>query len=83
MNTLFALLAQYGTAQIPLTKCSDLFGLEPEQAKKAAASHGLPVPAFKLGSYKSPWLVDAASLASYMDKRKAQAESEWKKVQSA
>lgn len=83
MNTLFALLAQYGTAQIPLERCADLFGLEPEMAKKRAAMHNLPVPAFRAGSAKSPWLVDANRLAAYLDERKAQAEAEWKKIRMA
>lgn len=83
MNTLFALLAQYGTAQIPLDRCADLFGLDPEMAKKRAGMHSLPVPAYRAGSAKSPWLVDANSLATYLDERKAQAESEWRKMRAA
>lgn len=83
MNTLFALLAEYGTAQIPVERCAPLFGMAPEQAKREAAAQSLPVPAFRVGKSKSPWLVDAATLASHLDKLKQEAENEWKKMRRA
>lgn len=83
MNTFFALLAEYGTAQIPLERCAPLFGIGAKEAEKRAGLQSLPVPAFRAGSQKSPWLIDASKLASYLDERKAQAEAEWRKMRAA
>lgn len=83
MKTILLLMAEYGTAQIPLEKCATLFGLTAGEAAKRAARAALPVPAFRLASQKSPWLVDAGSLASYLDQQKAAAEEEWNRVRGA
>jgi hypothetical protein len=83
MRTILLLMAEYGTAQIPLEKCASLFGLTSGEAAKRAARAALPVPAFRLASQKSPWLVDAGSLADYLDQQKAAAEKEWTRVRSA
>lgn len=80
MNTLLMLMAEYGTGQIPLTKCAHLFGLGSDEAAKRAGRQSLPVPAFRVGTQKSPWIIDAARLASYLDEQKARAESDWKKL---
>lgn len=82
MNTFFALLAEYGTSQIPLDRVSSIFGLSPKEAEKRACLQKLPVPAFRAGTQKSPWLVDAGKLASYLDDCKARAEADWRKMQS-
>ncbi|WP_414647141.1 pyocin activator PrtN family protein [Delftia acidovorans] len=73
-------MAEYGTAHIPLEKCADLFGLSPRKACEAACRQRLPVPSFRLGSQKSPWLVDAHVLAKYLDEQKLRAKSEWEKM---
>ncbi|HEV2538364.1 MAG TPA: pyocin activator PrtN family protein [Frateuria sp.] len=83
MNTLFLLMAEYGTAQIPLGRCAQLFGMTPEEAAKRAGRAALPVPAFRVGSQKSPWLVDATRLAAYLDERKAQAATDWHRINAA
>lgn len=83
MKTVLLLMAQYGTAQIPLEQCASLFGLTAPEAAKRAARAALPVPAFRLASQKSPWLVDANSLASYLDQQKAAAEEEWRRVRGS
>lgn len=80
MNTVFLLLAEYGTAQIPLERCAHLFGLSADEAAKRANRHGLPVPAFRLGTQKSPWLVDAAALAHFLDSRRTEAVSVWQRL---
>ena len=55
MNTHFALLAIYGDVNIPLDKCCmEFFGLSPKRAAEAANKQALPVPAYRLGSNKSP-----------------------------
>lgn len=83
MNTFFALLAEYGTSNIPLEKCSHIFGLAPEEAAKRANRQTLPVPAFRAGSQKSPWLLDATSLASYLDQLKVEAARDWSRIQGS
>lgn len=83
MNTLLLLMAEYGTAQIPLEKCANLFGLTPPEAAKRASRAALPVPAFRLASQKSPWLIDAGALAAYLDQQKAAAEDEWRRVRGS
>lgn len=81
--TLFLLLAEYGTAHIPLDRCAHQFGLTPQEAKAAARCQTLPVPAFRLGSQKSPWVVDATALANHIRERRAAAEIEWQRINAA
>lgn len=76
----FYLLAQYETAQIPLDRCANLFGLTPDEAAKRAARAALPVPAYRAGSQKSPWLIDVEDLAEYLSGLKTKATSEWRRV---
>jgi hypothetical protein len=83
MNTFFALLAEYETAHIPLVRCCHLFGLRPEEAAKRAARHALPVPAFRVGTQKSPWLVDARTLATHLDELRDSARREWEKIKKS
>lgn len=82
MNTFFALMAEYQTAQIPVERCAGLFGLEPKEAQRRAALQRLPVPAFRIGSSKSPWLIDANQLAQHLDTVKAKAKTEWEKMRA-
>jgi len=81
MNTFFALMAEYGTAHIPVEKCAGLFGMSPKKACEAAGKQQLPVPTFRLGSQKSPWLADAHKLAEHLDKAKSQADIDWERMQ--
>jgi hypothetical protein len=80
MNTFFSLLAEFGTGHIPLDKCAHIFGLGPDEAAKRANRQSLPVPAFRAGSQKSPWLVDATALASYLDQLKLEAARDWRRI---
>lgn len=82
-RTLFLLLAEFGTGQIPLERCCYHFGMKFDEAKRAAARQALPVPAFRLGSQKSPWLVAADKLAAYIDERSKAAEADWRKINAA
>lgn len=80
-HTHFALLAQFGDVNIPLEKvCKPFFGMEPRKANEHACLQDLPVPAFKLGGKRSPWLLDAQKLAEYIDKKKLEAENDWRKL---
>lgn len=82
-TTVFLLLAEFGTGHIPLEKCCQHFGMKPEEANKRAARQSLPVPVFRLGSQKSPWLVAADVLAAYIDGQRDQATKQWQKLQRA
>lgn len=81
--TLFLVLAEYGTAQIPVERCAAQFGMTPNEAKAAARRQALPVPCYRLGSQKSPWVVDAAALANHIRAKRAAAEVEWKRIHAA
>ncbi len=83
MNTFFALLAEHGTAQIPLERVCSLFGLSPKEANTRAKRQDLPVPAYRVGSQQSPWLIDAGQLAAFLDDAKAKAAIEWRKIKEA
>lgn len=84
MNTLFALMAEFETADIPLEKiCEKYFGLSYKTAQSRAATQQLPIPVYKAGSNKSPWLVSAADLAKYIDQLRAQARKDHEKINNA
>ena len=83
MNTVFLLMAEYETSQIPLERLCPMFGLTPAEASKRAARAALPVPAYRLASQKSPWLVDVHALAAYLDQKRALAAEEWRRVRGA
>lgn len=83
MNTLFALLAIYGGVNIPLDQCCEaFFALSPKKAAEAANRQALPIPAYRLGSQKNQWFLDAKTLADYIDRKKAEAVQEWLSVRS-
>lgn len=82
-RTLFLLIAEFGTGHIPLEACAYHFGFSPTEAKKAAAKQQLPVPAFRLGSQKSPWLISAEDLAGYIDDQRQQAAIDWRRIHSS
>lgn len=83
MNTIFALLAKFGDVNIPLEKISkDFFGMEPKKANERACLQGLPIPAYKLGGQRSPWLVDAHKLAEYIDQKKQEASNDWERMRA-
>lgn len=79
--TYFGLLAEFGAAEIPLDLvATKYFGLSAAKAKARAALHQLPVPAYRAGSQKSPWLISADRLANWLDACKAEGEQIWKKM---
>jgi len=55
--------------------------MSPKKACEAAGKQQLPVPTFRLGSQKSPWLADAHKLAEHLDKAKSQADIDWERMQ--
>ncbi|WP_430538981.1 pyocin activator PrtN family protein [Lysobacter enzymogenes] len=40
------------------------------------------MPAFRLGSQKSPWLISAIELAALIDERAGRARKEWARLQN-
>ncbi len=66
-STYEALMAEHGGALVALEKVAPLLGLSAGRATHLAGRGGLPVPAFKLGSVKSPWLVHLFDVACRVD----------------
>jgi len=82
-STYFSLLAEFGTAHIPITDVGKkYFGYSEPEAKRAAISNKYPFPVFRAGSNKSPWVVDAGELADYLDKCIEKAKEEFKSVRA-
>lgn len=76
--TYFGLLAEFGEAEIPLERvCKKYFGLSISKAKRRACVQQLPIPAYRVGSQKSPWLISAADLASHIDQQRQSATNQW------
>lgn len=74
MNTAFLLLAEFGQADVPVeTVCARYLGLNAGQAKRQAACAGLPFPAYRAGTQKSPWLVRITDVAAWLDKERERA----------
>lgn len=77
MKTLFLVMAQYETAEIPLEKlCEEHFGMKLPQAVRKAGLHQLPVPFYKKTG-KSGYFCNAADWAEYLDKQAEHARQEW------
>lgn len=77
MKTITMLFAQFEKPTVRLDEISrEYFGLAPNQAKRLAATGELPVPAFRLGAAKSPWLIHLDDLATYLDKQRQQAKKD-------
>lgn len=80
--TLTLLIDEFGSGQILLENCRHYFGMKPQEAKRAATRQALPVPAFRLGSQKSPWLISAVRLAEYIDAKNLEAQATWERIHS-
>jgi pyocin activator protein PrtN len=76
--TYFGLLAEFGEAEIPLQRvCEKYFGLSVSKAKRRACLQQLPIPSYRVGSQKSPWLISAADLAKHIDQQRQLASEQW------
>ncbi|WP_420908536.1 pyocin activator PrtN family protein [Alloalcanivorax xenomutans] len=82
MNTLFLIMAEFETAEIPLEELAEKYlGLNSSQARRRAARQALPFPVHRgSNSQKAPWLVHAKDLADHIDKQRSEGHREWKKV---
>lgn len=84
LNTVFLLMAEYETPHIPLEDvCKKYLGMEYRQACRLATVQKLPIPAFRTGSQKSPWLVNIEDLAKYLDQMNAEARKVWSAMADA
>lgn len=81
MNTVFLLMAEFGTADIPLeTVAKKYLNLDASQAKRQASVQSLPLPCYRAGSQKAPWLVRITDLADFLDKQRAAAKKDWESM---
>ena len=80
-STFFALMAEFGTGDIPLEECCDkYFGMSLKKASSHARHQQLPVPAYRGGSQKSMWLVSTIDMANHIDHLKAKAKEDWQRL---
>lgn len=71
MNTMFLLMAEYGSATVQLSQvCEKYFGLKPSTAEKRAAMGDLPIPTFRVAeSQKAPRMIHIQDLANHIDEQ--------------
>ncbi|WP_277973275.1 pyocin activator PrtN family protein [Pantoea agglomerans] len=83
MNTMFLLMAEFGTATIPLADIAERYlGMRPVTADKKAGCGELPIPTFRIGkSQKSPRIVHVSDLAEFIDNQRKAAKLELKNCQ--
>lgn len=75
MNTSFILMAQYGTAIVPVERVApDYFGLTPEKFVRKVAAGEIRIPLVRMtGSQKSARGVHVNDLAAYIDRARREA----------
>ncbi len=68
MNTMFLLMAEYGSATVPLSQvCEKYFGLKPATAENARL-WAIPIPTFRAAeSQKAPRMIHIQDLANHID----------------
>ncbi|HFD7738008.1 pyocin activator PrtN family protein [Serratia marcescens] len=78
MNTMFLLMAEFGTATIKLAEISERYlGMRPATAEQKAAEGKLPIATFRVGSsQKAPRMVHVQDLADYIDQQRKDAKAE-------
>jgi hypothetical protein len=81
-STFFSLMAEFGTAQIPLDDmCDKYFDLTLPSAKRKAAAQDLPVPAIKLRDKgHTKYFIKAEHLADMIDQQAELAMEDWRAV---
>lgn len=81
MNTLFLLMAEYESSQVPLSIVAEKFlNLTAAYADKKASLGELPFPTYRDVSQKAPRMVDIRDLAEWIDKQREQAKKELNKI---
>lgn len=80
-STYFGLLAEFGTAHVPVVEIgAKYFGLSEKEAKRKASGNDFPFPIFKAGNNKSVWMADIGIFAEYLDAVKEKAKAEYKRA---
>jgi len=78
MNTTFLLMAEFGSADVPLEVIAEKYlGLGKLKAYDRANFNELPFPTYHAGSTKSARMVRITELAEYLDNKYAEAKREW------
>lgn len=81
MTRLHALLLEFGCFDLPLEKVAPTyFCMDYKRAASLAGLQQLPIPAYRAGTQKSPWLVSAKDLAELLDRQQEEAATQWKKM---
>lgn len=83
MNTVFLLMAEFETSQIPLSVVAEKFlNLTPSYADKKAALCELPFPTYRNEkSQKAPRMVHVADLAEWIDNERKNSKKEFLSLQ--
>ena len=84
-RTLMLLMMEHEKAVVPLKDIhAQYFGIDTlAKANQRARAHELPVPAFRLGSNKSDWLVRLEDLAFHIDKEANEQKQIWEDMKRA
>ncbi|EMM9996555.1 pyocin activator PrtN family protein [Morganella morganii] len=84
MNTVFLLMAEFGTSQIPLNIVAEKFlRLTPSYADKKANLGELPFPTYRDDrSQKSQRMIHVSDLAEWIDKQRNNAKKELNAINS-
>ncbi|MGB5118834.1 MAG: pyocin activator PrtN family protein [Providencia rettgeri] len=83
MNTVFLLMAEFETSQIPLSIVAEKFlNLTPSYADRQATLGKLPFPTYRDDSQKAPRMVHISDLAEWIDSRRNEARSEFNDINS-
>lgn len=73
LSTYFVLFAEFGSAHVPVELVGErFFQYKPDYSKRLASERKFPVMTFQAGYEKSPWLVDIADLAMYINEKASQ-----------
>ncbi|MEX7537214.1 pyocin activator PrtN family protein [Providencia rettgeri] len=81
MNTVFLLMAEFETSQIPLAVVAEKFlNLTPSYADRQAALGKLPFPTYRDDSQKAPRMVHISDLAEWIDQQRNLAKQEIKQL---
>jgi hypothetical protein len=76
MTTLEALQKEFNGPTAKVEDVADKYlGIGKSLAKRMAGLNTLPIPVHRLGSRKSPWMVDLKDLANLIDKKIQEAKS--------
>ncbi|WP_272529223.1 MULTISPECIES: pyocin activator PrtN family protein [unclassified Providencia] len=81
MNTVFLLMAEFETSQIPLSVVAEKFlNLTSSYADRQAALGKLPFPTYRDDSQKAPRMVHISDLAEWIDQQRNIAKKEMKQL---